>query len=105
MQDPLGLIGAGGVRGVTPPSAPAQQPDRADPNAPQFVDLLKQNLEEVNKLQADANQAMEDLTTGRRDDVATVIGATQKADLAFQMLLQVRNQVMDAYDELKQMRV
>jgi len=105
MQDPLGRIGAGGVRGVTPPTGPAQQPGKADPDAPQFVDLLKKNLEEVNRLQADANQAMEDLTTGRRNDVATVIGATEKADLAFRMLLQVRNQVMDAYDELQQMRV
>jgi flagellar hook-basal body complex protein FliE len=104
MNDPLGLIQAGGVRGVTPPTH-GQQAGKADPDAPQFVDLLKQNLEEVNRLQADANQAMEDLTTGRRDDVATVIGATQKADLAFQMLLQVRNKVMDAYEELKQMRV
>lgn len=104
MSDPLGLIGAAGVRGVTPPAG-VQQGGKTDPDAPQFVDLLKKNLEEVNRLQADANQAMEDLTAGRRDDVATVIGATQKADLAFQMLLQVRNKVMDAYEELKQMRV
>lgn len=104
MSDPLGLIGAAGARGVTPPAG-VQQGGKADPDAPQFVDLLKKNLEEVNRLQADANQAMEDLTAGRRDDVATVIGATQKADLAFQMLLQVRNKVMDAYEELKQMRV
>jgi flagellar hook-basal body complex protein FliE len=31
--------------------------------------------------------------------------AKQKADIAFQMLLQVRNQMMDAYEEIKQIRV
>lgn len=105
MNDPLGLIGAGGPRGITPQQGGAHSAGKADDNAPKFIDLLKENLEEVNRLQADASQAMEDLAAGRRGDLTAVIGATEKADLAFQMLLQVRNQVMDAYEELQQMRV
>ena len=107
MQDPLGLVGAGGAPGVGPvgPRMPGAGHGKVDPDAPRFMDVLKDNLNEVNRLQADASQAIEDLSTGKRDDVATVITATQKADLAFQMLLQVRNKVMDAYEELKQMRV
>ncbi len=42
--------------------------------------------------------------TGRRDDVETVMAATAKADMAFQMLMQVRNKMLDAYEELKQVR-
>ena len=34
------------------------------------------------------------MLSGRRDDIETVITATQKADLAFQMLLQLRNKMM-----------
>jgi flagellar hook-basal body complex protein FliE len=37
--------------------------------------------------------------------VETVLAATAKADLAFRMLLQVRNKVMDSYNELKDVRV
>ena len=48
---------------------------------------------------------VEDLAAGRRNDVESVIIATQKADTAFRMLLQVRNKMMDAYEEIKQVRV
>jgi len=64
-----------------------------------------ENLQEVNKLQTDASDAVSDLQAGRRDDVETVLAATAKADLAFRMLLQVRNKVMDSYNELKDVRV
>ncbi len=109
MSDPLGLIGgAGAVNPLQPrpgnPATPAGgQP--VDPNAPTFKDLLLENLNQVNKLQQDATAAIEDLQTGRRDDVEGVLMATQKADTAFRMLLQVRNKVVEAYDELKQIRV
>jgi flagellar hook-basal body complex protein FliE len=59
----------------------------------------------VNQLQRDATEAMEDLATGGRDDVESVLIATQKADTAFRLLLQVRNKVLDAYEEVKQIRV
>ena len=49
--------------------------------------------------------AIEDLVAGRRDDLDGVLIAKQKADIAFQTLLQVRNKLMDAYEEVKQMRV
>jgi len=102
MTDPLGLINCmRGPAGVPrPPLAPT-----AEPGAPSFKDVLMQNIEQVNKLQQDAAGAIEDLTTGKRDDVATVLMAKQKADMAFQLLQQVRNKLVDAYEEIKQMRV
>lgn len=113
MSDPLGLIGGAG--GVSPLHCPRPATSGTpgtpagglpvDPNAPTFKDLLMENLSQVNKLQQDATAAIEDLQTGRRDDVESVLMATQKADTAFKMLLQVRNRVVEAYDELKQIRV
>ncbi|MEM9253195.1 MAG: flagellar hook-basal body complex protein FliE [Planctomycetota bacterium] len=101
MADPLGLIGAGPARPVAPapPSAPG-----GEPGTP-FRDVLMKNIEQVNKLQRDAEGAIEDLMTGRRDDADAVFTAKQKADIAFQTLLQVRNKMMDAYEEVKQIRV
>jgi flagellar hook-basal body complex protein FliE len=64
-----------------------------------------QNLNEVNQLQQDASKAIEDLQTGKREDLEGVILATQKADTAFRMLQSLRNKVVDAYDEVKQIRV
>jgi flagellar hook-basal body complex protein FliE len=48
---------------------------------------------------------VEDFAAGRRDDIETVIIATDKADTAFRMLLQVRNKMLEAYEEVKQVRV
>jgi len=103
MTDPLGLISNSG--GVQKPNLPQQTSNVNDPQGPAFKDVLLKNIEQVNKLQQDAEQAIEDLAAGRRDDIAQVNIAKQKADMAFKMLLQVRNKMMDAYDEIKQFRV
>jgi flagellar hook-basal body complex protein FliE len=113
MADPLGLIG-NPQQG--PANAPRPQqgnaPNQAGPNAsPQaddgagFKDVLMEEIQQVNKLQQDAQTAIEDLQTGKRDDVDAVMMAKVHADTAFKMLLEVRNKLMSAYDEVKQIRV
>jgi flagellar hook-basal body complex protein FliE len=107
MADPLGLIGGGAIN----PSAfqrpvikgPGGQQAQEAPGA-SFKDVLMQNLNEVNKAQQEATRAVEDLATGQRTDLEGVIMATQKADNAFRMLQALRNKVMDAYEEVKQIR-
>lgn len=103
MSDPLGLIGNVGSLNRTPPLRNLQG-ETPLPGG-DFKSMLQQQIDEVNKLQSDANKAMENLAAGRRNDVESVIIATQKADIAFKMLLQVRNKVMDAYEEVKQVRI
>lgn len=111
MADPLGLInsGMGGIRGIGVPMRPqgggAAGGTDAAPGASSFKDVLMQNLRQVNELQQDASRSVEDLVTGKRDDVESVLMATQQADAAFKMLQAVRNKVFDAYEEIKQMRV
>ncbi len=106
MVDPVGLIGAGQAGGLSPirDRLPAGGTP-VDPAAPSFKDVLMENLQKVNDLQKDATTAIEDLHTGKRNDLETVLMATAKADTAFQMLLQVRNKMMDAFEEIKQIRV
>lgn len=106
MSDPLGLVNslhrmnpAGGL-----PGAARTNGASGEGNA-EFRDELMRQIGEVNKLQQEASGAAQDVLTGRRNDVEAVMLATQKADSAFKMLLAVRNKVMDAYDEVKQMRV
>lgn len=101
MSDPLGMIqGAGGIQGPTP-----GKPASAPVDGPAFSDVLMQNLSKVNELQQDATRAIEDLQTGDRGDVENVLMATAKADMAFQLLQQVRNKVVDAYEQIQQFRV
>ncbi|MEM1109901.1 MAG: flagellar hook-basal body complex protein FliE [Planctomycetota bacterium] len=102
MSDPLGLINPN--QGVSPlqPGKPLAQPQVEGPG---FKDVLMKNLEQVSQLQKDAETAFEDFATGDRSDVNGVMAAKAKADVAFQMLMQVRNKMMDAYEEVKQIRV
>lgn len=102
MVDPLGLVGAQQSSGLAPSTHAG---GAAKPDGPSFKDLLMQNLEQVNELQQDATRAIEDLQAGRRNDLETVLMATAKADTAFRMLLSVRNKMVDAYEEVKQIRV
>lgn len=103
MSDPLGLIGnVGGAGGINRLGGP--KPAAGPTPTESFKDVLMKNLEQVNRLQADAERAVEDLAIGKRDLTSVTI-AQEKANLAFQALLQVRNKLMDAYEEVKQIRV
>ena len=104
MSDPLGLLGNNAsIQRINPLESRSIGAPAHD--APSFRSALQEQIDKVNELQNAATVAVEDLATGRRDDLESVIVATQKADLAFKMLLQVRNKVMDAYEEVKQMRI
>ncbi|MDZ4756173.1 MAG: flagellar hook-basal body complex protein FliE [Phycisphaerae bacterium] len=103
MSDPLGLVNS--LHRLNPAGTQPGIARPKDPNAAEFRDELMRQIGEVNKLQQEASGAAQDVMTGRRSDFEGVMIATQKADTAFKMLLAVRNKVMDAYDEVKQMRV
>tara|TARA_Y100001933_G_scaffold256209_1_gene300470 strand:+ start:401 stop:727 length:327 start_codon:yes stop_codon:yes gene_type:complete len=108
MSDPLGFVsGAGGMRPVQPTPGVGKAGDRASGagGGADFREVLLENLEKVNSAQQEADRAVEDLVSGRRTDVEGVILATEKADNAFRMLQAMRGKVLQAYDEIKQVRV
>lgn len=102
MTDPLGFI-TNGAADVS--MTPFKSAGTQAAGGPGFKQLLMKNLTDVNKLQQDADSAIADLMAGRRKDIADVMTAKAKADMAFKMLLQVRNKLVDAYQEVKDMRV
>ena len=103
MSDPLGLINTLGPLSRTVAS-PASRPS-APPADGGFAKELRDQIGQVNQLQNQAAEATAGLMTGQRNDVENVLAATATADAAFRMLQAVRNKVMEAYDEIKQIRV
>lgn len=77
----------------------------AAPEGKDFKTFLMDSLDKVNQLQVEANQGVERLMTGETDNVAEVLSVSRKAGIAFDLLMEIRNKLMDAYTELKQMRV
>ena len=59
----------------------------------------------VNSMQTGADAMMHSLLTGGDVNEAEVLTAVQKADLAFRMLMQIRNKLMDAYREIQQIQI
>jgi flagellar hook-basal body complex protein FliE len=70
-----------------------------------FADTLKSAIDNVNQLQKTSDKAAQDLATGRTDNVAEVMIATEKADIALRVMVQVRNKIIDAYQEIMKMQV
>ena len=75
-------------------------------NAPQqgasfsFAQTMQDAIAGVNAQDVDAGQKMADVDAGRSDDLVGAMLASQEASLSFSMLMQVRNKVMGAVDEL-----
>lgn len=92
-----------------PPVQPGSQgstPQAADaPKGKDFRSVLLDSLNEVNRLQKEADAGVERLVTGETDNVAEVFAAVNKAGIAFDLLMEARNKLTDAYQEIQQMRV
>jgi flagellar hook-basal body complex protein FliE len=70
-----------------------------------FKNYLLDSIKQVNTMQKDADSAVEKLMTGGDVNPAEVLTAVQKADLAFKMMIQVRNKLVSAYEEVQAIRV
>lgn len=70
-----------------------------------FADTLKEAVSTVNQLQKDADIKMQELATGKAKSIPEVMIATEKADIAFKLMVQVRNKIIDAYQEVMKMQV
>lgn len=70
-----------------------------------FADTLKTAIGNVNELQKTSDTAIQNLATGRTDNVADVMIAAEKSDIALKLMVQVRNKIIDAYQEVMKMQV
>ena len=75
----------------------------AEPQAG-FSDVLRSAIDQVEQLQASSDQQAGALLTGERSDVHNVMIAIEKADVAFQLMMQVRNKIVNAYQQVSQMQ-
>lgn len=78
--------------------------DKGD-KGPSFSETLKNSINDVNKMQLEADQKMQELATGKNTNIADVMMTTEKADIALRLMTQVRNKIIDAYQEIMKMQV
>jgi flagellar hook-basal body complex protein FliE len=70
-----------------------------------FGEILKDAISTANELQKQSDQEIQKLMTGESQDLHTTVIAMQKADLSFQMMMQVRNKIVQAYQEIMRMQM
>jgi len=87
---------------ATPPTSTGSSAADA---AKGFGNFLKGAVSEVNQLHQEGAQAVEALTAGRSQDVHNTMIALQKADVSFQLLMQIRNKVVSAYETVMRMQI
>lgn len=75
------------------------------PAADAFNQMLDQSIGRVNQLQNEADSAINDLTTGNRSDIHQTMIAVEKASVAFDLMMQVRNKIITAYETVMRMSV
>lgn len=76
------------------------------PGQSEFSELLKQSVDKVNETQADSKRLQEAFQAGDPNvQVSEVMVAMQKSNVSFQAMLQVRNKLVSAYQEIMNMQV
>ncbi len=88
------------------PAAAGIQPEKpAGPAEAPFTKLVDQLLNYTEGKQVRAEQAVTDLAAGRTESVHNVMLAVAEADLSFRLVLEIRNRLSDAYQEIMRMQV
>lgn len=70
-----------------------------------FSDYLKKALDSTNDLLIEADQLADDFAAGKTDNIHQVALAAEKADIALQFTMQIRNKILDAYSEIMRMQI
>lgn len=70
-----------------------------------FMDTLQHVISKANDIQLEAGQATEALMTGQTQNVHQTMVALQEADVSFQLMMQIRNKLVSAYDEIQRMQI
>jgi flagellar hook-basal body complex protein FliE len=81
-------------------SASAASSDGGVAGNSDFMKTLRNAMEEVGDLQSEADGKVAQLLTGNGQDVHSTMIAVQKANLAFEMMVQVRNKIVQAYQQV-----
>lgn len=74
-------------------------------NRESFSDFLKSSLENVSSLEKESEEYTVKLATGELENIHEAMITAQKADIALQFTMQIRNKVLDAYNEIMRMQI
>src|SRR5262245_675955 len=95
------------VEALTPltPLSSAYQPGSSASVGGGFEQLVSNYLGQATQTDQAATQAIQDLALGKADDLHSVALAVSQADLSFRLVLQIRNRLIEAYQEIQRIQI
>jgi flagellar hook-basal body complex protein FliE len=91
------------IQGLGVPFGSALPGQPTPGNQPDFAQVLRDGMHQIDQLQNDAESKTEQLLKGDGQDVHSAMIAVQKAELSFQLMMQVRNKILQAYQDVSRM--
>lgn len=99
-------LALGQLQGLTRPQVKAKPVEEGPGKAMEsFGQLLKNHLNEVNQLDEVADELIQDYAVGKPVELHNVIIAHEKADMALELTMQLRNKAINAYQEVWRMNI
>jgi flagellar hook-basal body complex protein FliE len=99
-----GMQGIGSV-GLNVSRPTTQLPDSGESNQPTFADTIRGFVEAVNENQNIAAQKVTDLIQGRSENLADAMSALEESRLSFTLMLEIRNKLLESYQELNRISI
>ncbi|MFP4521801.1 MAG: flagellar hook-basal body complex protein FliE [Fibrobacterota bacterium] len=87
------------------PGAPESKVNINDKRVPAFKDTLKSFMHDVNHMQNHADRSIEKMVAGEITDVHQVMMAVEEANTSFNLMMEIRTKMLDAYQEIMRMQV
>ena len=98
------------IKALTFPTVPlvdnaAASPVAGGASSTGFMDTLQHAISKANDIQLEAGQATQALMTGQTQNIHQAMVALQEADVSFQLMMQIRNKLVSAYEEIQRMQI
>ncbi|MBU0518147.1 flagellar hook-basal body complex protein FliE [bacterium] len=93
------------IQGILQQQSPQEQPKASEAAHGSFKETLEGFLKDVNHLQNNAEEMSESLVKGEVENIHQVMVAMNQAHTSFQLMMEMRNKIMEAYKEIMKMQV
>jgi len=90
---------------LSPQGASATAKPTPQSTSVSFDQMLTGSLDRVNQLQKEADANVNNLATGKHTDIHQTMIAVEKASVSFELLMQIRNKLIAAYDKIMRMPI
>ena len=97
---PIELLNQNTIQGLAHSNV---KPDKSGTG--EFGKVLFESINKVNDLQLDADRQIEALAKGEQKDIHRTMISMEKASISLELMMQVRNKIIEAYDEVRRMPI